>query len=129
MMMIGFSTGALAYGNFSSGLEMIRKNKLKDVELSALREPELEPLVEAIDDLDLSDFDYVSVHAPSAIRENREAHAVTLLTSVARRGWPIVVHPDVIREASLWESLGRQLTIENNDRRKECGQRCLRPLF
>ena len=42
------------------------------MELSALREAELGPLVAALDSLDLSEMDYVSVHAPSKYDPGRE---------------------------------------------------------
>ena len=48
MRPIGFSTGALAYGDFRRGLDIVRENQLPVVELSALREPELEPLVASL---------------------------------------------------------------------------------
>lgn len=124
MILVGFSTGALAFHDFRKGLSLIRGSSSKAIELSALREPELEPLIEAIDSLDLSGFEYVSVHAPSAISAGNEARVVGMLSKISDRGWPIIVHPDVIREASHWRTLGKALTIENNDRRKQSGQRC-----
>ena len=55
MRPIGFSTGALAKGDFRRGLEILRRHKIEIVELSALRQPELEPLMSSLDDLDLAD--------------------------------------------------------------------------
>lgn len=122
MRLIGFSTGALAFSDFEAGLQMSRRAQLNAVELSALREPELAPLVAALDDLDLDGFRYISVHAPSRISPGNERPVVELLQSVARRGWPIIVHPDVITTDDLWATLGRSLCIENNDRRKSTGK-------
>ena len=124
MGLIGFSTGALALQDFKRGLALVRTHNLKAVELSALREPELEPLIASLNSLDLADFNYISVHAPSSISAGNEAHVVTLLSKAADRGWSIIVHPDVIDDPSLWNRLGSALTIENNDRRKPVGQRC-----
>ena len=124
MALIGFSTGALSLGDFERGLELIRQNQLKAVELSALREHELEPLVKSLPKLDLTGFDYISVHAPSAIKHLSEKNVVALLSEIAQYGWPIIVHPDVIIDINKWHQLGDRLTIENNDRRKQCGQRC-----
>ena len=65
MRRIGFSTGALARGDFRSALDILQRHKIDVVELSALRVSELAPLVQAIPDLDLSEFTFVSIHAPS----------------------------------------------------------------
>ena len=62
---IGFSTGALALGDFRSALHMLEGHNCPAVELSALREAELPGLMDALADLDLGRFKYISVHAPS----------------------------------------------------------------
>lgn len=129
--LIGFSTGALAFGEYGRGLEEIRSNSLAAVELSALRQPELEPLVNALDALNLSAFQYISFHAPSDIAPGAEELVVNLLLRVAARGWPIIVHPDVIENHSLWRQLGALLCVENMDKRKPIGRTAdeLRPIF
>ena len=67
MKPIGFSTGALAKGDFATGLEVQRYvARIDAVELSALRDYELPNLVDAIPNLDLHGFEYVSFHAPSS---------------------------------------------------------------
>ncbi len=118
MRLIGFSTGALAYSDFRRALEILAKRRIPAVELSALRLVELEPLVRALDELDLSGFDYVSFHAPSRAPAADEEHIVELLLNVTSRRWPVIVHPDAIHEASQWRRLGRLLCVENMDRRK-----------
>ena len=115
---IGFSTGALAFGDFRRALDMLRAHPVRAVELSALRQPELDPLRAAVDELDLSQFRYVSVHAPSRIEPGTESHVVDCLLEFASRGWPIVVHPDAMVEYSLWRRLGASLCVENMDKRK-----------
>ena len=65
MRRIGFSTGALARGDFRSALAILHRYRVDVVELSALRIGELAPLAHAISDLDLSAFTFVSIHAPS----------------------------------------------------------------
>ena len=45
-----------------------------------------------------------------------------LLKRVSRRGWNIVVHPDVIHQPHLWKCFGEQLLIENMDQRKSMGR-------
>ena len=129
--LIGFSTGAPAFGAYDRGLAEVRLHGLEAVELSALRQPELEPLVSAIDDLDLSGFQHIAFHAPSEIAAGTERPVVELLLRVAERGWPIIVHPNVIVDYSLWGYLGSALCIENMDKRKPIGRTSaeLRSLF
>lgn len=118
MRRIGFSTGALAFADFRRGLDMLRGTTAKAVELSALRPAELDPLVDAIDALDLAGFEFVSVHAPTGTAPSDECRIVDKLAKVAARGWPIVVHPDSIHQPSLWRRLGKLVCIENMDKRK-----------
>jgi hypothetical protein len=122
MRNIGFSTGALALGDFRAALEMLAGKNSSAVELSALRQNELAPLVEQLDRLDLARFAYVSFHAPSLIEPAFEAEALRLLEQVARRGWPIIVHPDAMHARQEWARLGNRLCIENMDKRKPIGQ-------
>jgi hypothetical protein len=122
MRPIGFSTGALAYADFRQGLSIIRAHNLRTAELSALREEELEPLVESMQDLDLSDLDYVSFHAPSRLKALSEARLTGLLERVAQNNMPLIVHPDVIERADLWAPFGEILCIENMDKRKPIGR-------
>jgi hypothetical protein len=122
MRNIGFSTGALALGDFRAALEMMAGKNSSAVELSALRQNELAPLVEQLDRLDLGRFAYISFHAPSSIEPAFEAEALRLLERVARRGWPIIVHPDAIHTRQEWTRLGEHLCIENMDKRKPVGQ-------
>lgn|SRR5262249_32998410 len=122
MRPIGFSTGALAYAGFRSGLSMIHDHGIDVVELSALRYPEIRPLVEALDGLDLSTFRYVALHAPSEIRREDEKELVELLLYASRYRRPIVVHPDAIYKPALWRPLGDLLCIENMDKRKPVGR-------
>jgi hypothetical protein len=122
MKCIGFSTGALARGDFRLALEMLANKNANAVELSALRQDELAPLVAELDDLDLSRFQYISFHAPSAMEQSFERTALELLAQVAARKWPIIVHPDAMHIPANWASLGDCLCIENMDKRKPIGQ-------
>lgn len=121
-MTIGFSTGTLALGDFRRGLQMLNGKVAAAVELSALRDSELDSLVRSLDDLDLSQFAYVSVHAPSAFRSLSEEDVLSLLDQVFARGWPVVVHPDVIVNWSSWRDYGELVCIENMDKRKPVGR-------
>jgi hypothetical protein len=122
MRRIGFSTGALAHADFLQGVNILMEKKVSVIELSALRQRELAPLVDALETLDLSSFDYVSVHAPSQLEEGTEREIVRLLSCVSQRGWPIIVHPDVIMDSSLWSNFGQLLFLENMDKRKMVGR-------
>jgi hypothetical protein len=122
MRCIGFSTGALARDDFRGALQMLTGKNVSAVELSALRQDELVPLVEQLDQLDLSPFKYVSFHAPSSMEQSFEPLAVELLLQVAARKWPIVVHPNAMYNPTDWRRLGSCLCIENMDKRKPIGQ-------
>lgn len=122
MVPIGFSTGTLALGDFRLGLKMLHGKKAVAVELSALRDTELRPLVESLDELDLSQFEYVSVHAPSQFVTIDEVQVLDLLSKVFDRNWPVVVHPDVIENWAAWKQYGDLVCIENMDKRKPIGR-------
>jgi hypothetical protein len=122
MRRVGFSTGALARGDFRRALQMLAGKNVSAVELSALRQDELMPLVMQLGELDLTSFDYISFHAPSSIEQSFELKALELLEEVAARKWPIIVHPDAMHTPSDWSRLGECLCIENMDKRKAVGQ-------
>lgn len=122
MRNIGFSTGALARGDFRAALRMLVGKNTSAVELSALRQEELATLVDQLDRVDLGNFEYISFHAPSAMEPTFEAVALRLLEQVALRGWPIIVHPDAMFQRQEWARLGNRLCIENMDKRKPIGQ-------
>ena len=122
MRSIGFSTGALALDDFRSALHMLRGKGTNAVELSALRERELIPLIDALPSLDLSGFQHISLHVPSSMSPGFEAVAARKLQEVSNRGWLIVIHPDVIGQFDQWNVFGDRLCIENMDKRKPIGQ-------
>ena len=122
MRSIGFSTGALAYGHFRDALGMLLPHPVSAVELSALRENELVPLMEALPVLDLGRFRYVSVHLPSKFGSMDERALASILTPCLAERIPVVLHPDAIRDASLWRSYRELLCIENMDKRKSTGR-------
>jgi hypothetical protein len=118
----GFSTGAIALGDFKHALETFKHQpQLKAIELSALRTHELPGLIEALDSLDLSYYKYVSVHAPSKFSPEEEPGIVDRLQKVVFRNFPIVVHPDTIHDWDLWRGFGKALCVENMDLRKSTG--------
>jgi hypothetical protein len=131
MRPIGFSTGAVAKGDFSSALENLRPYHLQAVELSAIRLPELEVLVRSLSQLDLTGYDFVSFHAPSKFEPAEEPWVIEQLAKVAHQGIAVVVHPDVILDPSPWCQFGQVLLLENMDKRKPVGRtaRDLEELF
>jgi hypothetical protein len=130
-MKIGFSTGSLALSDVRLGLEMVAGTRTCAIELSALREAELVPLIGILDSLDLGQFEYISFHAPSRLIEMSEGKVVELLENGVNREWPIIVHPDVIVDFACWKILGDRLCIENMDKRKPVGRTVseLEPFF
>lgn len=122
MRPIGFSTGALAYADFRQGLALMQAHDLQAVELSALRQPELFPLLDALDTLDVGRFSHVSIHAPSRFEDGSESVCRERLAQHLFRGWPIIVHPDAIGDWAAWRNFGRLLCIENMDKRKPIGR-------
>jgi hypothetical protein len=122
MQPIGYSTGALALSDFRSALEMLKDQPVNAVELSAIREPELIPLLRALDSLDLSRFSYISIHAPSQFSSDAESWIFRELYDNRHRGWPVIVHPDTLTHDPDWRLLGPLLCIENMDRRKPIGR-------
>jgi hypothetical protein len=122
MRPIGFSTGALAFGDAARALTMLDGAHTTAVELSALRLPELAPLLALLPTLDLSGFEYISLHAPSSYDAAEEKAIVEALAAIVPFGWPIVVHPDTIHDFGAWRGLGALVAIENMDRRKPVGR-------
>jgi len=122
MRLIGFSTGALTRDDFRGALRILAQKDVHAVELSALRQYELVPLVEQLDALDLHQFTYTSFHAPSVMDREFEPIAVNALDQVASRRWPIILHPDALHTPSKWAHFGDLLCIENMDKRKPIGQ-------
>lgn len=118
----GFSTGALAFGDFQRALTIIRAHKIPAVELSALRDHELPALMAALPTLDLSSFEYASVHAPSRFSKESEGRIAELLSTCVEHSLPIVLHPDAVHDPACWKDFGEFLCIENMDKRKPIGR-------
>jgi hypothetical protein len=122
MRPIGFSTGALAKGDFTRGVNVQRTSgRINAVELSALRDHELPALVRALRSVDLHSFVYVLFHAPSKLQTLDEQTVFDLLLQLPE-AWPIVTHPEILRTPALWRRLGARLCLENMDDRKTTGR-------
>jgi hypothetical protein len=121
-MIKGFSTGALAKNNFELAIDLLNKSTANAIELSALREEEVEGLVRKVNSLNLDKFQYISFHAPSKLRFMHEIELIDLLEPIVRKGWPIIVHPDIITNYNSWEKISNCIYIENMDKRKNIGR-------
>ena len=119
---IGFSTGALALSDWRMGIEISRKLHVRAIELSALRLGEFEPLVRACRRLDLSGFDYVSVHLPSHFSAAEESGVLRNVEELASLRWPLILHPDTVSHWASWRSFGNLICLENMDKRKPVGR-------
>jgi hypothetical protein len=122
MRAYGFSTGALALGDFARALEYLTTVRTDAIELSALRPRELVPLVDFARTADLNRYSFVSVHAPTGYASWEEPGITRHLAGFVERGWPIVVHPDAICRPAHWHHFGDLLYIENMDKRKPLGR-------
>jgi hypothetical protein len=122
MRPIGFSTGALALSDFHLALRELQGEPVDSVELSALRCHELNHLLVSLKQLPLTRYKYISIHAPSSFDATQEREIVELLRCYVPTEWPIVLHPDTIHDFSAWKVFGKQLAIENMDRRKPIGR-------
>jgi hypothetical protein len=119
MRRIGFSTGALAKGDFRRGIRLQEAYpEAEALELSALREDELDALIEALPSINLDKYQYVSVHAPSQRLHLSEIELVDKLKKLTRSISSIVVHPDVIEDINIWKQIEQFLVLENMDQRK-----------
>ncbi len=119
---IGFSTGPIAHGDYKKALDILAGSSTDAIELSALRLHELGPLVDSVNNFDLSQYSYISVHAPGAFDEEQESFVVDQLTIFTQRGWPVIVHPNAIFDFKKWKILKEFLFIENMDKRKPIGR-------
>ena len=123
MLTIGFSTGALARGDFVQGLRLLETKHVEAVELSALRNTELPDILAKLP-LHLETlrkrYRYISFHAATNFKD--EPELIRQLGLVVELGWNIVVHPDTIRDRLLWRALGSCVCLENMDSRKKTGR-------
>ena len=119
MRRIGFSTGALAKGDFRKGIRLQEVHpETEALELSALREDELDALIEALPSINLNRFQYVSVHAPSQRLHLSENELVDKLKKLTQHISSIIVHPDVIDDINIWKQIEQFVVLENMDQRK-----------
>lgn len=92
------------------------------MELSALREEELQALVDAFSELTFEGLTYVSFRAPSKLSALGQADLVEQLAKLRGRVHGIVVHPEVIQDFPAWRPIQDLLLLENMDQRKPGGR-------
>jgi len=101
------------------------------VEFSALREADLFPLLESLETLDLTGFEYISIHMPRQFELGWEVLAWGRLLEESGRNWPVVVDPETLFDLSLWRQFGHLLCIDNMNKRQPLGRTAaeLREIF
>lgn len=120
--MFGFSTGALAKGDFRSAITMLDAHHLEAIELSALRLSELDVLLNALPSLALSAYKHVTLHAPSRFDGADEAALASKLLRALPFVGGVVLHAEAIIEPRHWAPFGDRLLVENADGRKATGR-------
>jgi hypothetical protein len=120
---VGASTGYMAElrGSWDSLIEEACQVSSFAVELAALSEPELPPLVDYLGRISSLPFRYLSVHAPTKHRSLGEEELVEVLAGLPAFVDAIVVHPDRISDPAPYRRLGSRLVVENMDSRKRSG--------
>jgi hypothetical protein len=120
---VGASTGYMSElrGNWDSAVEEACQVSSFAVELAALSEPELAPLIDYLERISSLPFLYLSVHAPTKHRSLAEEEFVEVLAGLPAFVDSIVVHPDLIGDAAAYRPLGSRLVVENMDARKRSG--------
>lgn len=113
---VGYSTGALAYGDVESAIARAVQLGCEAIEISLLRFDEFLAYAGRLGDLDVSSFARVTLHAPKYPRARDVERAVASALRAAP-DWPVVLHPDRICDAGVWREFGELLLIENLDRR------------
>jgi hypothetical protein len=121
-MLYGFSTGALAKGDFRAALAMLEPHTLDAIELSALRVAELSALLLALPQLELGRYQHVTVHAPSRFDAGQEAKIAESLGELADHVAGFIVHSEAIMDPAPWRALGPKVLVENADGRKRTGR-------
>jgi len=120
--LVGFSTGALTRGDWRTGIERCRALHLEVIELSALRYEEFNGLVDGAKNAKLSDFSYVSIHLPASYATEDELSVLKGVHRIAEMEWPLILHPDAVKDWAGWKEFGSLICIENMDKRKLTGR-------
>jgi hypothetical protein len=121
---LGTSTGALVEqrGDWAALVAEAQRTSTFAVELAALSADELPGLLHFLSVAPPLPFRFISLHAPSKGRRQRESQLVAMLLDVVRSVEAIVVHPDTIDDPERYAPLGTALVLENMDARKGDGR-------
>lgn len=121
---VGASTGYMEglRDDWDAQVEEASRVSVFAVELSALSEKQLFPLMRWLASNPSLPFRYLSIHGPSKDREMREGALAGELGALAERVNAIVMHPDTIEDFDPFRGLGRKLLLENMDSRKGHGR-------
>lgn len=121
---IGASTGFMwdLRGDWNAQIATASKISTDAVELSALGEEEVLPLIEFLEATPPLDFSFMSIHGPAKGRRLSERDLVELLARLIPLCNGIVMHPDTMGELAAFEPLGSKLLVENMDSRKPSGR-------
>lgn len=119
-MKIGFPTGKLDGTDISGTVARNASVCADALEYSALRFHELHGIIGQVLKEPVVDGRRYSFHAPANYSAAEETEIVPVLKMLPR-DWPIILHPDSIKDWTLWEEFGEQLLLENMDLRKHFG--------
>src|SRR5690606_26285742 len=113
----GVSTGFMwdLRGDWEQQIKLGQSVSSWAIELSALSEEEVQPLLDYLVNAAELSFGFLSVHGPSKNRELPEDRLVELLLEITEYCDGIVMHPDTMGELEPFSRLGRKLFVENLD--------------
>jgi len=126
---IGFSTGCL-YKNMNPiskrAVEMIVSTGCNIIELGAGEKSRIYEL-SSIDKSDLSQFEYVSLHAPDDLIYDNNEETLEILKKIsenhARLNFDcVVIHPDAVADWSVFDVFDLPIAFENVDEWKDFGK-------
>lgn len=119
----GVSTGFMwdQRGDWKEQVSLASRFSSSAVELSALSEDEVEPLLSFLENGASLPFRFQSVHGPAKNRVLEEPELVDLLRAFDGLCDGVVMHPDTMLDVPAYRLLGRTLIVENLDARKGSG--------
>lgn len=125
---VGFSTGALyKYCNVAEAIKIFKENGVSVLELAGFFGVDA---IRATDETTfarlLQDFEYISLHAPKieygANKETKEFFDGVNKINALRKLDLVVIHPDCVKDFSVFTDLGFPVAFENIDNQKSSFQ-------
>src|SRR3989344_2499485 len=130
-MKLGFSVGTLhktsIFPMSAEAVQIMRGLGCTVIELSVIR-PERISGLQKMTRADLAGFEYVSLHAPALDFTYENSQVVSDLFAILIKAHKkfnfdaIVVHPDLVKDWQLFESVKLPWAFENMDNRKAFGR-------